>query len=69
MSYISYMFLISLSEAAACLSNICHLACVTRKFIDTAVVQILRITGLFWFCKLLKCIGTLEGYPCVSMLE
>jgi hypothetical protein len=65
-SYMSYMFLISLSEVAACLSN---LACVTRKFIDTALVQILCITGLFWFCKLLKGIGTLEGYPYVRMLE
>ena len=69
MSYISYVFLISLSEAAACLSNICHLACVTRKFIDTALVQFLRITGMFWFCELLKGIGTLEGYLYISMLE
>jgi hypothetical protein len=47
------VFLVSPSEVAACLSTVCHLAYVTRKFIDTALVQFLCITGLFWFCELL----------------
>jgi hypothetical protein len=53
----------------AYLSNVCHLARVTRKFTDTALVQFLCITGLFWFCKLLQGIGSLECYSYVSMLE
>jgi len=48
---VSYKFLVALSEVAASLANVCHLACVTRKFIDIALVQFLYITGLFWFCK------------------
>ena len=40
-SYISYVFLVSLSEFSSCVSTVCHLACVTRKFIDTALVQFL----------------------------
>jgi hypothetical protein len=37
-SFISYMFLVSMSDAAASLSDVCHLACVARKFINTAFV-------------------------------
>jgi len=37
-SFISYMFLVSLSQASVCLSDVCHLTCVTRNFINTAFV-------------------------------
>jgi hypothetical protein len=51
MSYIPYVFLVSLFDISASLPNVSHLACVTRKFIDTALVHFVCITGLFWFCK------------------
>ena len=45
------------------------MACVTRNFIDAALVRFLSITGQFWFCELLLDIGTLKGDSFVSILE
>ena len=68
-SYIPYVFLVSLSEFAASLSNVSHLACVTRKFIDTALVQFLYITGLFWFVSCYRALVVLNAIPMLVCLK
>jgi hypothetical protein len=54
---------ISLSNSA-CFSNIWHLTCVTRKYIDAALVLFLSVTGQFWFCEVLYGVGTLVCCIC-----
>ena len=52
-----------ISEVAACLSNMCYLACVTCKFIDTALDQFLCITGVFGFMSCCKVLVALNAIP------
>ena len=66
--YISYEFLVPLSDTAVYLTYIHHLACIARKFIYSTTVCFLCIASLLLFHELLNSIGSYERYSYVGLL-
>ena len=63
------MLLISLLEAAACLSYICHLTRITCKFVYSTFVYFLHVAGLFLFYKLLRGVGGSGRYSYIDLFK
>ena len=55
--------------SSTCLSNVCHLACDTREFIDTALVQCLCIAGCFGFVSCCRVLVILSDIPMLVFLK
>ena len=65
--YISYVFLVLLLKTVVCLSYICHLACITLKFVYSALFYFLCIAAVYLFHELLDSIGGFERYSYVVL--
>ena len=55
--------------SSACLSSVCHLACDTREFIDTALVRFPCITGCFGFVSCCRILIVLNAVPILVCLK
>ena len=69
MFYVSDVVLISLLQAVAHLLDVRHMACITCKFNDSALVLLLYIAVYFWLCEVLWIVDVLKGYSQICVFE